>query len=162
MISEGVAEILKAGKPRGKPGRPVLYKPEAVERLLAALSAGLTYKQACLACGISEATLHNWREQHPDLEPRMEAARETARQKALEGIKTAGEKDWRALAEWLKLTFPGHRQGNQNNINVTAQAGMQLVCDEPTRARLIELNRKLLKGGEYALQEATKPNNTYD
>ena len=40
------------------------------------------------------------------LEARREAAREIARQIALEGIKTAGEKDWRALSEWLRLTFP--------------------------------------------------------
>jgi hypothetical protein len=45
---------------------------------------------------------------------RMEAAREEARQKALEGIKTAGDKDWRALAEWLKLTFPEHRSSHSN------------------------------------------------
>jgi hypothetical protein len=42
----------------------------------------------------------------------MDSAREEARQKALEGILAAGEKDWRALAEWLKLTFPEHRQGH--------------------------------------------------
>ena len=41
----------------------------------------------------------DWRQRYPDLEPRVEAAREIARQKALEGIKTAGEKDWRALVE---------------------------------------------------------------
>ena len=76
----------------------------------------------------------------------MEAARETARQKALEGIKTAGEKDWRALAEWLKLTFPEHRQGS--NINVTATANAQqgaVVCTEEQRQRLIEMRLRLLK-----------------
>jgi len=69
----------------------------------------------------------------------MGAARETARQTALEGIKTAGEKDWRALAEWLKLTFPEHRPGN--NINVTATDGAQqaaVVCTEEQRRSLIE------------------------
>jgi hypothetical protein len=36
----------------------------------------------------------------------MEAAREEARQKALEGIKAAGERgDWRALEAFLKLSF---------------------------------------------------------
>jgi len=64
----------------------------------------------------------------------MEAARETARQAALEGIKTAGEKDWRALAEWLKLTFPEHRSGNNINISATAAAQQNgLVCGEATR-----------------------------
>jgi hypothetical protein len=80
------------------------------------------------------------------LESRMEAAREEARQKALEGIKAAGQKDWRALAEWLKLTFPEHRQGN--NINVSATAGVQqateVVVTEEQRRRLIALREKLL------------------
>jgi hypothetical protein len=68
----------------------------------------------------------------------MEAAREVARQTALEGIRTAGEKDWRALAEWLKLTFPEHRQGSIN-VSATATAQQMVVCDEATRARLIAL-----------------------
>jgi hypothetical protein len=115
-----------------------------VQKLLAALSAGLTHKQACLACGISQATLIDWRERYPDLEPRMEAARETARQTALQGIKTAGEKDWRALAEWLKLTFPEHRQGSNINISATAAAQqVGLVCDEETRQRLIALRERI-------------------
>jgi hypothetical protein len=70
----------------------------------------------------SERTLTDWRERYPELGPRMEAARETARQKALEGIKTAGEKDWRALAEWLKLTFSEHRQASSINVTATASA----------------------------------------
>jgi hypothetical protein len=34
------------------------------------------------------------------------------------------------------------------------------VRDEPTRARLIELNQKLLKGGDHALPENREPNDT--
>ena len=67
-----------------------------------------------------------------------------------------------ASAEFLRLSFQAdYRQGG-NTVNVTAQAGMQLVCDEPTRARLIELNQKLLKGGDHAPPENRKPNDTYD
>ena len=57
----------------------------------------------------------------------MEVAREVARQTALEGIKTAGGKDWRALAEWLKLTFPAHRQGGNINVSATATAQQAVV-----------------------------------
>ena len=79
-------------------GRPTKYQPNAVERLLAAMADGLNMKQACLAAGISEATLGRWREGHPELEPRLLEAREQARQRALAGIKAAGEAgDWRAL-----------------------------------------------------------------
>jgi len=100
--------------------RPSKYSSAVVDRLLASLAAGLTQKQACMACGICENTLATWRKQYDDLDPRIDAAREVARQTALEGIKTAGEKDWRALAEWLKMTFPECRSVSSINVNATA------------------------------------------
>ena len=115
-----VSAVIATSQQGSKGGRPTLYKPETVGELLAALRAGITHKQACLACGIGQRTLAGWRRKHRELVPQMEAARETARQKALEGIKTAGDKDWRALAEWLKLTFPEYRQNS--SINVSAGA----------------------------------------
>ena len=144
-----VSAIVATGGGHGKAGRPELYKTETAERLLAALRAGLTHKQACLACGISQSTLANWREQFPDLESRMEAAREEARQKALEGIKAAGQKDWRALAEWLKLTFPEHRQSSNINVSATAHAQQAtgVVITEEQRQRLIALRERLLAEG---------------
>jgi hypothetical protein len=144
-----VSAIVATGEGHGKRGRPALYKPETVERLLDALRAGLTHKQACLACGISQSTLANWREQFPDLESRMDAAREEARQKALEGIKAAGQKDWRALAEWLKLTFPEHRQSSSINVSAmaTAQQATAVIVTEEQRQRLIALRERLLAEG---------------
>ncbi len=149
-MSEANSAIVATGEQGGKAGRPSLYKPEVVEKLLDALRAGLTHKQACLACGIGQSTLADWRERYPELEPRMEAARETARQTALEGIKTAGEKDWRALSEWLKLTFPEYRQGSSINVTATASAqqATALVVTEEQRHRLIALREKLLKAPE--------------
>jgi hypothetical protein len=120
-----------------KAAGPTLYKPETVGELLAALRAGITHKQACLACGIGQRTLAGWRRKHRELGPQMEAAREIARQKALEGIKKAGEKGWRALAEWLKLTFPEYRQNS--SINVSAGAvndNRTVVITEQKRAGL--------------------------
>jgi hypothetical protein len=88
----------------------------------------------------------------------MEAAREIARQAALEGIKTAGEKDWRALAEWLKLTFPEHRPGNNINISAATTAQQAIVCDEATRERLIALREKITLAERGAKQlEASPP-----
>jgi hypothetical protein len=54
-----------------------------------------------------------------------------------------GEKDWRALAEWLKLTFPEYRQGNNINISARDTAQQAVVCDEATRERLIALREKI-------------------
>src|SRR5215471_21806321 len=124
-----------------KGGRPTKYGPETVEPLLVALSDGLTQKQACIASGICENTLASWREKHPELEPRLAQAREQARQKALAGIKAAGEAgDWRALEAFLRLSFPGDYRRDAN-INVTATANTQqaaVVCTEEQRKRLIE------------------------
>ena len=67
----------------------------------------------------------------------MESAREVARKTALEGIKTAGEKDWRALAEWLKLTFPKYRSGHNINVNATTVNDQRtVVVTEEDRKRL--------------------------
>ena len=67
-----------------------------------------------------------------------------------------------ASAEFLRLSFQADYRQDGNTVNVTSRAGMQLVCDEPTRARLTELNQKLLKGGDHAPPENRKPNDTYD
>ena len=94
-----------------------------------------------MACGICENTLATWRKHYDDLDPRIDAAREVARQTALEGIKTAGEKDWRALAEWLKLTFPEYRSGSSINVNATAMTDNRTVV--VTEAKRAELQAKL-------------------
>jgi hypothetical protein len=60
-------------------GRPSKYLPEVVDDLLAAIGDGLTLKQACTAAGISESALAAYRERHPELNPRLEQAREQAR-----------------------------------------------------------------------------------
>ena len=134
-----------------KGGRPSKYTPENVNRLLSALEAGMTHKQACLACGISQSTLTGWREQYPELEPRMEEAREVARKMALEAIQTAGDKDWRAQAEWLRLCFPGdYRRDGSINVSATANAQQAtVVVSEETRKRLQEKLRQI--------QESRKP-----
>ena len=158
-MSKETNETLDSGQPRAivshsggnsalipidKGGRPSKYTPETVDRLLAALADGLTQKQACAACGICEKTLANWREQYPELEPQMAEARETARQKALAGIKAAGEAgDWRALEAFLRLSFPEYRQPSTKvEVNATAQAGV--VVNDEEREKLIAMRNKAL------------------
>jgi len=129
-----------------KPGRPCKYTPATVERLLSAVEAGLTLKQACIAAGIGETTLHEWRKEYPDLKPRLEAARERAREAALRAIRAAGEKDWRAHEAWLRLSFQSdYRQSNTKvEVNTNAQAGVGIVCTEEQRMRLIALRERPL------------------
>src|SRR6266566_4478760 len=103
-------------------GRPTKYNETTIARLCEALADGMPIKSACTVAGIGVTTLAEWREERPGLEEPMSAARELARQKALKSIQTAGEKDWRAHAEWLKLAFPADYRGSANRIEVSATA----------------------------------------
>jgi hypothetical protein len=51
-------------------------------------------------------------------------------------------KDWRAHAEWLRLSFPGDYRGNANKIEVSATAqASSIVLTEEERLELIERQR---------------------
>jgi Arc/MetJ family transcription regulator len=88
--------------------------------------------------GVSLETLEYWIALPAGLA--MAYARELARRKALQAIKTAGEKDWRAHAEWLRLVFPSDYRGNGNKIEVSATA-QTVVLTEEERLKLIERQR---------------------
>jgi len=131
----------------GAPGRPTKYSHTTVERLCEGLADGMPIKGACAVAGIGVTTLAEWRERYPELEARMAAAREHARQKMLQRVKTASETDWRAAAEWLRLTFPADYRGSANKIEVTASAcaSSGMVLTEEDRLRLIERREKALE-----------------
>src|SRR5262249_35581595 len=130
----------------GKAGRPTKYEPDTIGRLLAGLADGLPIKSACIIAGIGISTLSDWREKYPELEERMASAREKARQKMLQRIKRASKDDWRAAAEWLRLTFPADYRRRASNASVEVNTAVQtaVVCTEEHRQRLIEMREKLL------------------
>jgi hypothetical protein len=130
----------------GKVGRPSKLTPETLERLVKALSDGLTIKQACLAAGIGETTLARWKDEHPGLVPQLEQARERARQDALATIKRAGDTDWRAKKAFLELSYPEYRQPTTKvEVNTSAQAGeLQVICTEEQRRAMIEARQRFL------------------
>ena len=49
--------------------------------------------------------MYDWQKKYPRLLSRIEEAREKARQKALATIKRFGETDYKAAAEFLRLSF---------------------------------------------------------
>ena len=149
--SDTKAKLTNALKPAGRPSK---YTPDTIGRLLGALRAGCTYKQACEAAGIGETALWEWRKEHPDLVERMAEARAVACQKALEAIQAAGEKDWRANAEWLKMCHPEYRQaGTKIDISATA-TGQQanIVFTPEQREALIQQRERLLEAANTPLQ----------
>jgi hypothetical protein len=143
----------------GKAGRPSKYNEDTIERLLAGLADGLPIKSACIIAGIGVSTLAEWREKYPALEERMAEAREVARQKMLQRIKRAAKDDWRAAAEWLRLTFPADYRRPASNTAVEVNTAVQtgIVCDEATRMRLIKLREELQSSRPEALPGREQP-----
>ena len=125
-------------------GRPTKFSSSVVDALCEALGDGMPIKGACVVAGISVTTLAEWREKYPQIEQLMNEAREHARQKALQRIKSAGEKDWRAEAEWLRLSFPADYRvsGNKIEVSATASASAAVVTEEQ-RMALIERRKRL-------------------
>ena len=127
-------------------GRPTKFTDNIIDRLCAAIANGMPLKGACVVAGIGVTTLSEWREKYPNLEERLSDAREQARLKALQGIKIAGEKDWRAYAEWLRLTFPADYRGSGNKIEVSASAtAIAPIITLEQQRELQERRRRLLE-----------------
>jgi hypothetical protein len=133
-------------------GRPTKFNNEVLGRLYSALADGMPIKGACVVAGIGVSTLADWRERDSQIEDAMSEARECARQKALSAIKAAGEKDWRANAEWLRLSFPADYRGNANKIevNATASASSFVVT--------VDKQRELQERRRAALESLRRPN----
>jgi hypothetical protein len=80
------------------------------------------------------------------LESRLTEAREVARLKALQAIKAAGERDWRAHAEWLKLSFASDYRGTTRiDVSATAVVSPVATVTEERRIELIERRRRFLE-----------------
>ena len=123
-------------------GRPTKFNNEVLERLYSALADGMPIKGACIVAGIGVSTLADWREREPQIEDAMSEARECARQKALSAIKAAGEKDWRANAEWLRLSFPADYRSSANKIEVNASASASSFVVTVDKQRELQERRR--------------------
>jgi hypothetical protein len=127
-------------------GRPTKFAAETVERLCAAIGDGMPIKGACTVAGIGVTTLNEWREKYPNLEERIVDARENARLKGLQAIKAAGDKDWRAWAEFLRLTFPADYRGSGGKIAISATAvSSGPIMTEERLHELQEIRQRLLR-----------------
>ena len=111
---------------------------------------------ACALAGIGVTTLAEWRDLKPEIEERMNEARERARQKALQAIKSAGDRDWRAWDAWLRNAFPADYRGNTNRIEVTATANASsgVVLTEEKLRELQERKHVLMQERPRELQGA--------
>ena len=140
-------------------GRPTKYNKETIARLCEALADGMPIKGACSVAGIGVTTLSSWREKRPEIEQRMDQARELARQKALQAIKAAGEKDWRAHAEWLRLTFPADYRGSGNKVEVQQAVQVRISPERLQELRDgLEETREWLRSRDTSAVGETRKN----
>jgi len=126
-------------------GRPTKYNEETIARLCAALAGGMPIKAACVIAGIGVTTLNEWREKYPEIEERMNQARECYREKALQTIKRAIDAhDWRAAVAALKLIFPEYRESTKIDVNAIACASGGVVITEAERQKLLERHERAM------------------
>lgn len=74
--------------------------PERVQIILEALGNGMTQRDASLLAGISEDTLCLWKRTNSEFSEQMGQKVIEYKQRLLEVIRKAGERDWKASA-WI-------------------------------------------------------------
>jgi hypothetical protein len=125
--------------------RPTKYNEQTIARLCAALADGMPIKGAGVVAGIGVTTLAEWRDKYPEIEERMNQARECYREKALQTIKRAIDNDdWRAAQAALKLIFPEYRESTKIDVNAIACASSGVVITEAERQKLLERHERAM------------------
>ena len=75
----------------------------------------------------------------------------------LQRIKRAAHDDWRAAAEWLRLTFPAdYRRPSNTSVEVNTAVQTPVVFTEEERMRLIAQRERLLAEERARHEEKTE------
>ena len=147
----------------------VLVTDEQQAAFCQAVVDDLGIKPACKKRGLRSSAVFYWANTHPDFREKLKAAQAAEAEDHAYRIKErnerllamppaemnlcanayriAGEQDMRMLGKLNARLYGDHQQAQ---VNVQTNVG--LVCDEQTRARLIELNQKLLHNGSEKKQ----------
>lgn len=91
--------------------RPKLTK-ELVKKAIALKSDGMSDKDICIACDVSQSAFYRWQENggksdlQRELVEGLKKAESNYKGALLRSIKEQGEKDWRALCWLLERKYP--------------------------------------------------------
>ena len=91
--------------------RPKLTK-ELVKKAIALKSDGMSDKDICIACDVSQSAFYRWQEDggksdlQRELVEGLKKAESNYKGALLRSIKEQGEKDWRALCWLLERKYP--------------------------------------------------------
>jgi hypothetical protein len=145
--ANATADELTAGLtfPKSKGTRPSKYTKKTVARLLQAISAGMPIRGACAVAGIAASTFDGWRDEHPELEEKIELAREQLREKLLERVEVASQEDWRAADSLLKLAYANdYRRAQQPSQTLHIHGDTHITLSPEKQAQLREQRRRIL------------------
>ena len=110
--------------------RPKLTK-ELVKKAISLKSDGMSDKDICIACDVSQSAFYRWQENggksdlQKELVEGLKKAESNYKGALLRSIKKQGEKDWRALCWLLERKYPAEyaRQDRiQAQVEQTTQA----------------------------------------
>lgn len=105
------------------------YTPQTVDKIVTALSVGMTDLDACIVGGITQETFYTWKRNKPEFSERVTRAREEGWQGALAVIKHAAikDRDWRAAGEFLDRTKSAYRKSQETQITGPEGAPLEIV-----------------------------------
>lgn len=87
--------------PPNEPGRPTIYTPPLVSKLIVAFNNGFNITEACQYSGISRETYYDWLEHQPGFSDKMEEARMMPNRRAKEVVVAAVNDGDVNTAKWL-------------------------------------------------------------
>jgi hypothetical protein len=132
-------------------GRPSCYSDRIIEMMCGPIREfGLSDSAAAESVGMSSSTISRWKQQFPELGPKLQQAREGCRLHHLRLISKHAEAEhgrgWRAAAWLLERLFPGdysprmsernaYRQGEERRREREAQEFRSEEIDEQLRLR---------------------------
>lgn len=87
-------------------GRHTKYTPETVGKILEAIKAGGSDKDACAYSGIDDKTFYRWLHEHSEFREQVTYTRTRGKIAIIGSILKAGEKDWRARAWYAERRWP--------------------------------------------------------
>lgn len=100
--------------------RPSKYTPEAVQKIVQAVTAGNTRETAAAYAGITATTLYDWLKHKAEFSEAVKKAEADAEVAAVTIIRTAMPKNWQAAAWYLERKWPD-RWGRKDRVTVEHQ-----------------------------------------
>lgn len=138
-----------AKKRADRPGRPPKLTRELIEKIAAVVRNGCYLDTAARYCGVSKASFHDWMKRGHEQKGRgiyrqfldaLEEAQAAADVKDHLRLTKAGDKDWRAIAEHLRLRNPDRYS---RRTEVSGPGGKPVAVQTSVEASLMDMFTKL-------------------